>query len=135
MASLEPPALATPHGTPGHGPGEELLPQGPRRLQADAGVVVAPDLEQKVQIVQNAIYVAHALGISLPLLAQEQRASIEGVARDPQGAVTPGVAVEARGATGSTAVRGVTGSTATMEPTACSAARGTTGSTGTPART
>lgn len=36
---------------------------------SDAGVVVAPDLEQKVQIVQNAIYVAHALGISLPRVA------------------------------------------------------------------
>jgi phosphate butyryltransferase len=36
---------------------------------SDAGVVVAPDLEQKVQIVQNAIYVAHALGINLPRVA------------------------------------------------------------------
>lgn len=36
---------------------------------SDAGVVVAPDLEQKVQIVQNAIYVAHALGIPLPRVA------------------------------------------------------------------
>jgi phosphate butyryltransferase len=36
---------------------------------SDAGVVVAPDLEQKVQIVQNAINVAHALGISLPRVA------------------------------------------------------------------
>ena len=36
---------------------------------SDAGVVVAPDLEQKVQIVQNAIDVAHALGISLPRVA------------------------------------------------------------------
>lgn len=36
---------------------------------SDAGVVVAPDLEQKVQIVQNAIYVAHSLGISLPRVA------------------------------------------------------------------
>jgi len=36
---------------------------------SDAGVVVAPDLEQKVQIVQNAIYVAHALGIGLPRVA------------------------------------------------------------------
>jgi phosphate butyryltransferase len=36
---------------------------------SDAGVVVAPDLEQKVQIVQNAIYVAHALHISLPRVA------------------------------------------------------------------
>lgn len=38
-------------------------------LISDAGVVVAPDLEQKVQIVQNAIYVAHSLGISLPRVA------------------------------------------------------------------
>ncbi len=36
---------------------------------SDAGVVVAPDLEQKVQIVQNAIYVAHGLGIRLPRVA------------------------------------------------------------------
>jgi phosphate butyryltransferase len=36
---------------------------------SDAGVVVAPDLEQKVQIVQNAIYVAQALGINLPRVA------------------------------------------------------------------
>jgi phosphate butyryltransferase len=36
---------------------------------SDAGVIVAPDLEQKVQIVQNAIYVAHALGITLPRVA------------------------------------------------------------------
>jgi phosphate butyryltransferase len=36
---------------------------------SDAGVVVAPDLEQKVQIVQNAIYVAHGLGIGLPRVA------------------------------------------------------------------
>jgi phosphate butyryltransferase len=36
---------------------------------SDAGVVVAPDLEQKVQIVQNAIDVAHGLGILLPRVA------------------------------------------------------------------
>jgi phosphate butyryltransferase len=36
---------------------------------SDAGVVVAPDLEQKVQIVQNAIYVAQAMEISLPRVA------------------------------------------------------------------
>jgi phosphate butyryltransferase len=36
---------------------------------SDAGVVVAPDLEQKVQIVQNAIHVAHALGVTLPRVA------------------------------------------------------------------
>lgn len=36
---------------------------------SDAGVVVAPDLEEKVQIVQNAIYVAHALDIELPRVA------------------------------------------------------------------
>jgi phosphate butyryltransferase len=36
---------------------------------SDAGVTVAPDLEQKVQIVQNAIYVAHAMGIRLPRVA------------------------------------------------------------------
>lgn len=36
---------------------------------SDAGVVVAPDLEQKVEIVQNAIDVAHALNIDLPRVA------------------------------------------------------------------
>jgi len=36
---------------------------------SDAGVVVAPDLEQKVQIVQNAIYVAHALKVTRPRVA------------------------------------------------------------------
>jgi phosphate butyryltransferase len=36
---------------------------------SDAGVIVAPDLEQKVQIVQNAIFVAHAMGISRPRVA------------------------------------------------------------------
>jgi phosphate butyryltransferase len=36
---------------------------------SDAGVIVAPDLEQKVQIVQNAIDVAHALSINLPRVA------------------------------------------------------------------
>jgi phosphate butyryltransferase len=36
---------------------------------SDAGVVVAPNLEQKVEIVQNAIDVAHGLGIELPRVA------------------------------------------------------------------
>jgi phosphate butyryltransferase len=36
---------------------------------SDAGVVVAPDLEQKVEIVQNAILVAHGLQIELPRVA------------------------------------------------------------------
>lgn len=36
---------------------------------SDAGVVVAPDLEQKVEIVQNAILVAHGLQIKLPRVA------------------------------------------------------------------
>jgi len=36
---------------------------------SDAGVIVAPDLEQKVQIVQNAINVARALEIGLPRVA------------------------------------------------------------------
>jgi phosphate butyryltransferase len=36
---------------------------------SDAGVVVAPDLEQKVQIVQNAIDVAHCLEIGRPRVA------------------------------------------------------------------
>ncbi len=36
---------------------------------SDAGVIVAPDLEQKVQIVQNAIHVAHAVQIDVPKVA------------------------------------------------------------------
>jgi phosphate butyryltransferase len=36
---------------------------------SDAGVVVAPDLQQKVEIVQNAIDVAHSLEITLPRVA------------------------------------------------------------------
>ncbi len=36
---------------------------------SDAGVVVAPDLAQKVEIVQNAIFVAQALGIPQPRVA------------------------------------------------------------------
>lgn len=36
---------------------------------SDAGVTVAPDLEQKVQIVQNAIHVAHAMAIEMPRVA------------------------------------------------------------------
>ncbi len=38
-------------------------------LVTDAGVVVAPDITQKVEIVQNAIEVAHALGIEKPKVA------------------------------------------------------------------
>ena len=38
-------------------------------LVSDAGVVVAPDIVQKVEIVQNAIQVAHALGIAEPRVA------------------------------------------------------------------
>jgi phosphate butyryltransferase len=36
---------------------------------SDAGVIVAPNLEQKVQIVQNAIDVAHKLEVDLPRVA------------------------------------------------------------------
>lgn len=35
----------------------------------DAGVVVAPDMEQKIEIVQNAIFVAHKLGVEEPKVA------------------------------------------------------------------
>jgi phosphate butyryltransferase len=38
-------------------------------LVSDAGIVVAPDIEQKVEIVRNAIEVAHALGIERPRVA------------------------------------------------------------------
>jgi phosphate butyryltransferase len=36
---------------------------------SDAGVVVAPTMEQKIEIVQNAIYVAHRLGVEQPKVA------------------------------------------------------------------
>jgi len=36
---------------------------------SDAGVVVAPSMEQKVDIVRNAIYVAHVLGVEKPKVA------------------------------------------------------------------
>lgn len=38
-------------------------------LLSDAGVIVAPTLEEKVHIVQNAIDVAHRLGIEMPRVA------------------------------------------------------------------
>lgn len=38
-------------------------------LVSDSGVVVAPTLEQKVEIVQNAVAVAKALGVELPKVA------------------------------------------------------------------
>lgn len=38
-------------------------------LVSDAGVVVAPDLAQKIEIVRNAIEVAHALGVEKPRVA------------------------------------------------------------------
>ena len=38
-------------------------------IVTDAGVVVAPTLEQKAEIIQNAIAVAHRLGLSLPRVA------------------------------------------------------------------
>jgi phosphate butyryltransferase len=36
---------------------------------SDAGVVVAPSMEQKIEIVQNAIYVAQRLGVEQPKVA------------------------------------------------------------------
>ena len=38
-------------------------------LLTDAGVVVAPTLEEKVELIQNAVDVAHALNIALPRVA------------------------------------------------------------------
>jgi phosphate butyryltransferase len=38
-------------------------------LMSDGGIVIAPQLEQKVEIVKNAISVAHALGLKLPKVA------------------------------------------------------------------
>ncbi len=46
------------------------IPGFPRLVViSDAGVVVAPTLEQKVDIVQNAIFAAHRLGIERPKVA------------------------------------------------------------------
>lgn len=38
-------------------------------LMSDGGIVIEPDLEQKVAITKNAISVAHAIGLSLPKVA------------------------------------------------------------------
>lgn len=38
-------------------------------FMSDGGIVIEPDLEQKVEIVKNAISVAHALGVRLPKVA------------------------------------------------------------------
>ncbi|MGQ9604170.1 MAG: bifunctional enoyl-CoA hydratase/phosphate acetyltransferase [bacterium] len=38
-------------------------------LMSDGGIVIEPDLEQKVEIVKNAISVAHSLGIARPKVA------------------------------------------------------------------
>lgn len=38
-------------------------------LMSDGGIIIEPDLEQKVEIVKNAIAVAHALGIPRPKVA------------------------------------------------------------------
>lgn len=38
-------------------------------LMSDGGIVIEPDLDQKVEIVKNAISVAHALGIEKPKVA------------------------------------------------------------------
>jgi phosphate butyryltransferase len=38
-------------------------------LMSDGGIVIEPDLAQKVEIVTNAIGVAHALGLSMPKVA------------------------------------------------------------------
>ncbi|MHB1417827.1 MAG: bifunctional enoyl-CoA hydratase/phosphate acetyltransferase, partial [Chloroflexota bacterium] len=38
-------------------------------MLTDAGVIVAPTIEQKVEIIQNAVGVAHRLGIPLPRVA------------------------------------------------------------------
>jgi len=45
--------------------------RAPNRLQmiTDGGVTVKPDLEQKIQIIQNAVEVAHALGNRQPRVA------------------------------------------------------------------
>ncbi len=46
------------------------IPNYPKLIfVSDAGVVIAPTLEQKVEIVQNAIEVAHKIGIDKPKVA------------------------------------------------------------------
>lgn len=47
----------------------EVKSLGRMLLISDAGVVVAPTLEQKADIIRNAVYVAHKLGITLPKVA------------------------------------------------------------------
>jgi hypothetical protein len=49
---------------------------------------------------KHALVLLMALVVALPVLAQEQRASIEGTVTDSSGAVLPGVTVEARSAGG-----------------------------------
>ncbi|MCX6640869.1 MAG: phosphate acyltransferase [bacterium] len=46
------------------------LPNYPRLLNiTDGGMVVSPDLDQKLKIIENAIIVSHALGITEPRIA------------------------------------------------------------------
>jgi phosphate butyryltransferase len=46
------------------------LPNFPRLLNlTDGGMVVSPDLDQKIKIIENAIIVSHALGIAEPRIA------------------------------------------------------------------
>jgi len=47
----------------------EVKALGRMLLVSDAGVVIAPTLEQKAEIIRNAVYVAHKLGIELPKVA------------------------------------------------------------------
>jgi hypothetical protein len=58
--------------------------------------------------VKSFVLLALALALALPAAAQEQRASIEGVIRDAQGGVLPGVTVEARNTASGSAVDTVT---------------------------
>lgn len=47
----------------------EVKTLGRMLLVSDAGVVIAPTLEQKAEIIRNAVYVAHKLGIAQPKVA------------------------------------------------------------------
>jgi len=60
------------------------------------------------------VLLALALLLALPAAAQEQRASLEGVIRDAQGGVLPGVTVEAKNLATGAAVDTVTGDAGTF---------------------
>jgi phosphotransacetylase len=56
----------------------EIAPAGRRLLLADTGVSIQPTLDQKIDILESAVELAHALGVSVPrvaLLAATEKAT------------------------------------------------------------